>query len=306
MKKLFLLFTITLFTTTFIFGQKVWHNFTGSIGGPQFNVISTCGDTLINGETWTILETAFSSIEAPPQIYGSLDYAFRAGLIKEKDGIVEFMDISARSLSVLYNYNLNIGDKINEGTGAEMVVTAVDSMMVFNEYKKRISLYNAEYDYDDVWVESVGSIKNHVLRPGEPKYAPDSGSDLICMNVDGDLAIDTNVEPGKCLFDYYPNFVFPCKNAGTNSTKNNDQLILDLKVFPNPFNETINLESSTPFQKIELFDLNGKLVFKQNNFKNLTTLELNNTELSNGIYLLTATAEDGTFAREMVAKNNQK
>ena len=158
--------------------------------------------------------------------------------------------------------------------------------------------------HDDVWVESIGSVKNYFLSPGEPEFAPDAGSELICISIDGELAHVTDAAPDKCLFDYYPNFVFPCTNSTTNASKDLGDLNLGLKVFPNPFNEVLNLESSTPFQKIEVYDFSGKIVFQQNNLSNITNFELKN-QFPSGIYLLKAMAVDGTFARAIVVKNRE-
>lgn len=68
-------------------------------------------------------------------------------------------------------------------------------------------------------------------------------------------------------------------------------------VYPNPTSETINISSTIPINKIELYDLLGKLV--------LTTKEVNKVkinQLETGTYFLKLISEKGNGIKKIIIK----
>lgn len=68
-------------------------------------------------------------------------------------------------------------------------------------------------------------------------------------------------------------------------------------VYPNPTSETINISSTIPINKIELYDLLGKLV--------LTTKEVNKlkiNQLETGTYFLKLISEKGNVIKKIIIK----
>lgn len=68
-------------------------------------------------------------------------------------------------------------------------------------------------------------------------------------------------------------------------------------VYPNPTSETINISSTIPINKIELYDLLGKLV--------LTTKEVNKVkinQLETGTYFLKLISEKGNVIKKIIIK----
>ncbi|HRH12264.1 MAG TPA: T9SS type A sorting domain-containing protein, partial [Bacteroidia bacterium] len=64
-------------------------------------------------------------------------------------------------------------------------------------------------------------------------------------------------------------------------TKLNDLL----SVYPNPFNTDLNIKNSwNSAIEITISDINGKLVYRQKS--NLELIQVNTSELSNGLYIL--------------------
>ncbi|MQP23447.1 T9SS type A sorting domain-containing protein, partial [Flavobacterium sp. LMO8] len=68
-------------------------------------------------------------------------------------------------------------------------------------------------------------------------------------------------------------------------------------VFPNPFNNSLQIESNITFKTMELYDVLGKQIFNQN-FEN----QLNTSYLAQGIYLLRLITEDGEVVVKKVVK----
>ncbi|WP_162523772.1 T9SS type A sorting domain-containing protein [Flavobacterium sp. LMO8] len=68
-------------------------------------------------------------------------------------------------------------------------------------------------------------------------------------------------------------------------------------VFPNPFTNSLQIESNTKFKTMELYDVLGKQIFNQN-FEN----QLNTSNLAQGIYLLRLITEDGEVVVKKVVK----
>jgi hypothetical protein len=70
-----------------------------------------------------------------------------------------------------------------------------------------------------------------------------------------------------------------------------------VKVFPNPFQEVLQIESSVSFKTMALYDLLGKQIISQTFAK-----ELNTSNLARGMYLLRLYTEDGEVVVKKVVK----
>ncbi len=68
-------------------------------------------------------------------------------------------------------------------------------------------------------------------------------------------------------------------------------------VFPNPFNNSLQIQSNTTFKTMELYDVLGKQIFNQN-LEN----QLNISSLAQGVYLLRLITEDGEVVVKKVVK----
>lgn len=74
------------------------------------------------------------------------------------------------------------------------------------------------------------------------------------------------------------------------SIDENDK-VLELSVYPNPTVEIINIESNELIDDIIITDLNGRIVYTNNNI-NSTTFQVNLSELTRGTYLIKVTSGD--------------
>jgi len=75
--------------------------------------------------------------------------------------------------------------------------------------------------------------------------------------------------------------------------------LLELSVYPNPTTEIINVEASELIDYIIITDLNGKIVYRENNI-NSTTLTLNLYELTRGIYIIKIGSKDNYNFKKII------
>jgi len=68
-------------------------------------------------------------------------------------------------------------------------------------------------------------------------------------------------------------------------------------VYPNPFNNSLHIESTTAFKIMELYDVLGKQIISKN-FEN----QLDTSKLAKGMYLLRLITEDGEVLVKKVVK----
>jgi hypothetical protein len=93
------------------------------------------------------------------------------------------------------------------------------------------------------------------------------------------------------LIDWY-------KNKGTTTSTNKINLISpsDISIYPNPTNGNVSIQSSRNLHRIELYSLNGKLVFSIENPQHTIHVDA----LYPGIYILKAIDETGTTTKKIL------
>jgi len=70
------------------------------------------------------------------------------------------------------------------------------------------------------------------------------------------------------------------------------------KVFPNPFTESIQVDSAFKIHSIEIYNLDGKLVYRQSDPSRLISLN----PISAGVYILTISAGNQVFHQQIIKK----
>ncbi len=71
----------------------------------------------------------------------------------------------------------------------------------------------------------------------------------------------------------------------------------NFKVFPNPASDVIHIATSVPIDKIEMFDLTGKTVYKST-----FTNQINAKNFKAGIYFLKASSENKSLTKKVIIK----
>jgi hypothetical protein len=63
-----------------------------------------------------------------------------------------------------------------------------------------------------------------------------------------------------------------------------------INVYPNPANDVINIEYNKKINRVNILDINGKLLLSQNK-----TTEINTSKIPNGYYVLKLLTDDGNI-----------
>lgn len=233
----------------------------------NYKYYKTNGDTIINGYTYTIIGTPYSSNycnlrDSSGFVFCKYNYGFSYDTI-------EF---------VLFNYNLSLGDSIsiprigNPITYEPGTVYAIDSFLIGFQAHKRIRI-SASWSgsYLD-FIEGVGSLQG-LLYPENGWI--DSWNDLYCFSKN-----DTVM---------YKNFVqtYHFGNCWLTTNVEDKKLINEVtNVYPNPTSGNINIDLKEVKQDIKATITNslGQVIFIQNfEATNLISIDI---DAPSGIYFL--------------------
>jgi hypothetical protein len=219
------------------------------------------GDTLINTEIYKKLmyvgNTRSQIVPLTPisGYYG----AIRNDIPNKR---VYFLKNSGESL--LYDFNLNIGDSIlvsSELTDKEPV-SLIDSVLYCGEYHRR---YNTASGY--TLIEGIGSQNGFF----PVKFATNLGRN----------------------FGYAESGSVPCNECDFTASIDSYSLSR-LTVFPNPTNESVQITSDLNIRSIELYDLNGALVERMDSYE--CPIELR----KKGFYFLKVYTDSEVFIRKVM------
>jgi hypothetical protein len=208
----------------------------------MYSYYKTNGDTILNGKTYTKIfkETGL--------------YCF----LREEDALVycKYNDgpwIDTTEF-ILYDFSLNVGDTVqlplldfslNYYPG---VVEYVDSIMI-GSTKRKIITVSSWITFD--FVEGVGSLQG-LLYPEIPWV--DWGGELTCFSIN-DTIFRTdgsgNINIGNCW----------------QTINVNDLKINNLLVFPNPFNDCIEI-TGIEMKRVMVYSLTGKLIYESSERNN--------------------------------------
>lgn len=82
-----------------------------------------------------------------------------------------------------------------------------------------------------------------------------------------------------------------------------DFMLQDITVFPNPFQSTITIRlGSVSPERIEIFDITGKLIAHQTFFSNAKEIQMNLNDYANGVYFVKIVS-DGKYCIKKIIKN---
>jgi len=260
----------------------VYTNHSHNGGGQGWTMISVEGDTVVNNQTHKILRKTFWSVSGlpPDTLQGS--------------SIMGTMLISNDSVFVndklILNFSMNVGDSMNvdfwnlDTYYSQLRVDSIETVEILgNNLKKwygRKICHNPngifEYETFEI-IEGIGQV----------------GFEYLFWNIDGCI-----VGGGVRSLDCYKNgdFTFPpdsdCEQPLLTS---NNEIINEpeIKIYPNPVSNVLNIESSKLVHKISIFDLTGKELYIKS--INNTTERFDLSELPSGMYILQLTFNDSTL-----------
>jgi hypothetical protein len=208
------------------------------------------------------------------------------GFIREDDEHRVFLKPPDYIEGLIYDFGVNPGDTVqalnvylNSNDSLNFVVTQVDSVLLLDRYRKRITLYEFINQKEEVWVEGLGSYYG-ILNSCNNSYGGACGGyDGLCF-LEDELLVYQNPQYGTCYYSV---------TVGVRNIKT-----VEYKVIPNPAKDFVTL--AFPDDKarwIEITDISGKKVLKNLLFEK--NILLNLQEVDNGIYILRVFDENNYY-----------
>lgn len=275
---LLLFLLLPFFISQKIYAQSVvkegntWMTKDFADGTPFFRMYKIGGDTTINSMTYKKVEIHEDTL---PNIWTTANY-----FVRESNGQV-FKYVNNNEWVIL-NFNLAVGDTINEPF-TEFYVTEIDSIEMLNgAMRQRITFENPTYNcIAPPLIEGVG---NAQYPPFWDWYCWDLVNELlVCFYENEELVFSTGVD--ICENTTAAETIFLAKN--------------NIKIFPNPTDEILtidNLPKDRLLKNVQIFDVVGKLILeKQYNYK--IKNERENISISNlrqGSYVLKINFAEGS------------
>jgi hypothetical protein len=260
--------------------NTVWREYTGGLDcGPcclDYQEFIT-GDTVIGGNIYQKIQRSGVTLSTNSQgactnnIWYVFNYyagAYRNDSINKK---VYFVPPSALSDTLLYDFNLNLGDALHQSYlydstywGGVIVVTGIDSVIIGSKYHKRFLLYGNPFMMG--LIEGIGftsGLLTHIY------FAIGCSTELVCVSENG--------------VPVYPGSTGNCGFVSVEQEKvNNPQVV---SIIPNPVLDfaNINFLSVNITVNISIMDILGNEKLRFERLKNGDKMNL--TKLQPGLYL---------------------
>ena len=256
----------------FNFEKGIWVISQPIVEGSSTTQYYCKGDTLIDSIKYyklfgfTITEPIIGSVTTFNGYYGAIRNNENKQVILN-DG----------NSSILYDYNLKVGDTIKNGKyGYQFnpIVKHIDSIQICGIYHKRYKTQYITYGGDSIaLIEGIGM---SMCLLGFPNilYGAGEFSPTGCYTENGN---------SKCI--------------GCNllvDVKNNPKLSEEIKIFPNPSHSILTLISSKAIKKINITDLAGRNYYFKSSIHKIN-VEISTKQFNSGYYLLHIQFQDNTF-----------
>lgn len=186
-----------------------------------------------------------------------------------------------------------------------------------------VYVYKDEYTYDGNGNRTVGNYYEWLQGPGEwSNYYYDEFIFDLAFDMDdiigpilfvdvigvgfGDIEVGfNNMVIGYLGFEYSnqawvdtDKVIFHYSNYNNALSVDDEILAKSLKVYPNPVDQILTIDSEIPLTKVEVYSILGRKVKEINSGFN--AIHLNN--LSNGIYIIKILSEKGSATRKLIKK----
>ena len=296
---------IFLFFSSYIFGQtsyslvstnKLWFVSSPQINGYpyQTKIFRFQDDTLINGFLYDFVYSGEDSINDNTTLDTSLSVI---GYIRE-DSLkrVFFMDTMGHE-GLIYNFFVNVNDTVEifnanlfpDQDTVKFIVTDIDSIYIYDNYRKQIHLQHSGSSMEDIWIEGIGSL-NGILESGRCIIGGWEPS-LHCFIEDHILKYENDNYTGDCFYTY---------TSIQNLYKDNNSSIL---ISPNPsfFGFTVTFPENTESTQLTISSITGQIIKIISLNKGQNTYQFTE-KLPAGIYFVGVDSDKGTVVKKLVVE----
>ncbi|GGI56413.1 T9SS type A sorting domain-containing protein [Winogradskyella haliclonae] len=108
----------------------------------------------------------------------------------------------------------------------------------------------------------------------------------------------TTISASGIVNEYSSNVSDVVVNCSSLSTDDFDKISNELSIYPNPFTDTLLIESNVDIENVEIYDVKGKRVFNNNNGKR----EISVGHLQKGLYLMKVYYQGGIKTKRVIKK----
>lgn len=167
-----------------------------------------------------------------------------------------------------YNINTNILDTIVQCNGFTNTLALVSNSMMF------VGGYDG---IKQVFIQNDGSVSSRIVYTTPYHWGQNNEwGGINSSYVDGDKAIFIGEIVNNDTYNYVM-IQFP-----TTKVNENEEYIFNIN--PNPFSDILNISSVYTIDKIQIFDISGKLIFSDDINSNNTSINV--STLNSGMYIL--------------------
>ena len=257
------------------------------------NPIGVIGDTIINNTQYIKICQSIDTL-----FEFQSNYPFYCA-VREEDSKYYFVFPNETSEILYYDFNMEVGDTIQYPQYSyiwqpiALKVNGKDSILIGNNYRKRLSLVNLDTIsfgsnwQNQIWIEGIGS--EFGLRLVH-NYTIDNGFATSCLH-QNDTLVYLNPQFQAC---------YRWTLVGLEENQ-----FQPLKVFPNPTNEQISFELlsdellQSPF---EITDMQGKNYFSS--AINSSNFSISTSQFPTGVYFYKILHSSGKVYRGKFIKEN--
>ncbi len=287
---LFFLFPLLLFAQTNVYhpfpdSNAVWNEqydyydfYPAPICIDNYSIIIS-GDTMINGRLYHKLVTPFVQHQyIPPHLVGPQVLTGYQGALREDtiDRKVYFVARNDSLESVLYNFNLNVGDTILSRNFCAVTVSSIDSILIGSDYRKRWVSFGSVHGQVE-FIEGIGSSKG--LLSSWDCEGDGYSKNLDCFQQDG-----VTLWPASSTSD-------------CNLINAIEEPLVPKKLYelsPNPFRINTKMVTYAKFDLLEIFNSIGIRVRTQK--VDSSEIILEKGDLPTGIYFFTFVTSNNYMA----------
>lgn len=282
----------------------------------QYLISQTSANNWLNEYHTAIMQTAggsvyvpFSSINNEGRIFDyRLSYQKGAAIVHQIRYIINNDSIFFKSLT---DINQIFKDSVATGEDIKNVFetnSSIDFDNYFNEwfYGEGYPTYSIMWSQtnDSLFIDISHTTSTTITQlftiPIEFKFNYSGGDTIIRLDINSNLMsyrlkipqtiTSINIDPNNHVIN----------KTGSIIVNNNIVELKNPKIYPNPSNEFINIETDENIVSIEFFNIDSKLIKKQNidNYSSINKLEIK--DLASGIYLLRICSKDKIYNQRFI------
>lgn len=183
-------------------------------------------------------------------------------------------------------HELHMADMFGDGWEGATLTLLLNGDTLFNEITLDTGSVGVEY-FEATHASEITTIFTCGLWCYECEYAIVGGQGSV-LAIDGwDFTDPTGILPGECYAD-----CFDAVNVAEHNT-------IDVRLFPNPANDKITIETSAEISQLSLFDISGRQIEKHENIS-AKQFSIEVSQYDPGTYLLYVETQKGRIVRKVV------